>query len=594
MNKIKSKAISSVLSALFVMLLMALPFNLKAQGKVMIGDCNGDVAITSTIGVNNAADGIEAASMLPSSLFEKYEDAELLGVNVGLASRLNVAEITVWVRESLDGANIFEASMTKEDGIKSGWNNVYGQRTPLPAGKNLYVGYTLKLSGASYPVSAVGEGREEGFLMNVGGEWKDMTAEGYGNLSIEIIATASNLVACDLALKQVSMPESVKIGSTVPMILKIQNIGVEAVDIFSVECSIEGYEPILYDVEQTIEPNEYADVNLDFVSPMNEKSSDVELKVSIVSIKNNEDADMSNNTLTTHFSSNRFEFVKRLLMEEFTNEQCTYCPRAAVSLHDLMSEPEFEDKILAICHHVGFSVDWLTLPVSSNYLWFYNGGTGSTYAPAFMYDRYSFDNSSPVNNGTDDYSSIKQKAAERLAEQPMTALEAKAEYDPETSRLNVHVEGERLPGYEGNRLTICIVENNITAHHQMGVTGEFIHQHVARDINEIWGAEIEWDSDSFSHDTSFYYNPSWVRDNVQVLAFISNYDSTNYKNCCIDNAVAAELNLGEAGINDVDAEDTSASAEYFTLSGLRVERPSEGLYIVKRGEKVTKEYLRNN
>lgn len=584
-------ALSKLLSRLCVIIFFFAPFLMRAQGMVVIGDCNGEVAASSSIGVNYGSEGIEVASLFPASMFEKYDDLQALGINVGLANRLNVSKIIVWVRESLDGDNIFEASLSKEDGIKKGWNKVMSDATSLPEGKDLYVGYSLILSGASYPVSAVGESREHGFLRKYGEEWKDMAEQGYGVLSIELIATASNLVAYDLMLKQVSLPETIKIGSTVPMTLKVLNLGVETVRGFRLECSIENYNTIIYDVEQDIISNEYADIELEFIAPMKEKNSEVMMNVCITDIKDGKDADFSNNAMTVGFSVNRFDFIKRLLIEEFSTERCTFCPRAASSLHELLGEPEFEDRICAIVHHVGYNTDWLTIPVSNNYLWFYSGGAGGVYAPAFMYDRFSFDDSSPVSNGTDDYSSIKQKVSERLSVIPMTALEAWADFDSTASRLNIHVEGERRTGFEGNRLTICVVENNIPARNQAGVTDQFIHQHVARDINEIWGYEIDWDSDSFFHDTSIYFNPSWTKENIDVIAFISNYDPTNYKNCTVDNAVASSINWGESGVDEIGFEEDADEPEYFSLSGLRVKNPEGGLYIVKRGNKVTKEFV---
>lgn len=583
----------NVLIRLFVLIVLAAPLMAHAQGKIMIGYCNGEIATSTNIGVNYASDGIEVASLFTTSMLEKYDDLQAMGVNVGLVSRLNVAKITVWVRESLDADNIFEASLTKSQGIKTGWNSVSGELTPLPEGKDLYVGYTLELSGASYPVSTVGDGRVGGFMMKDGDEWKDMYGQGYGVLSIELVATASNLVPYDMALQQVTVPETIKIGATVPLTLKVLNIGVEQVKQFKVECAIDDYDPTVYIVDQEVNSNEYAIIELPFTPPMQEKCSTVSMEVRISEIIGGVDHDMSNNSMSVVFSVSRFDFVKRVLIEEFSTERCTYCPRAAASLHQLLSESEFDGNILAIVHHVGFSTDWLTIPASNNYLWFYNGGAGSTYAPAFMFDRYSFDNSSPVSNGTDEYSSIKQRVSERLSTTPMTALEAIAVFDPATSRLNIHVEGERIECYEGNRLTVCVIENNITAKHQAGVTEEFIHQHVARDINEIWGAEIDWADDEFTYDTSLYVNPTWNKDNVEVLAFISNYDPTDYKNCAVDNVAAALIDWNTSGITDATETIESVSAEYYTLSGLRVNRPSEGLYIVKRGDTVTKEYVRS-
>ncbi len=46
------------------------------------------------------------------------------------------------------------------------------------------------------------------------------------------------------------------------------------------------------------------------------------------------------------------------------------------------------------------------------------------------------------------------------------------------------------------------------------------------------------------------------------------------------------------GIEGVDAEAANAPAEYFDLQGRKVANPEAGLYLVKRGNKVTKELLK--
>ena len=49
------------------------------------------------------------------------------------------------------------------------------------------------------------------------------------------------------------------------------------------------------------------------------------------------------------------------------------------------------------------------------------------------------------------------------------------------------------------------------------------------------------------------------------------------------------------GVEDItveDADDTDVAPVYYTLQGARVERPAAGIYIVVRGSKVTKEYIR--
>lgn len=49
---------------------------------------------------------------------------------------------------------------------------------------------------------------------------------------------------------------------------------------------------------------------------------------------------------------------------------------------------------------------------------------------------------------------------------------------------------------------------------------------------------------------------------------------------------------GTAGVDNVSADVDDAPAEYFTLSGVKTANPGPGLYIVRRGANVTKEYIR--
>lgn len=51
------------------------------------------------------------------------------------------------------------------------------------------------------------------------------------------------------------------------------------------------------------------------------------------------------------------------------------------------------------------------------------------------------------------------------------------------------------------------------------------------------------------------------------------------------------INPNQSGVNEI-AVDLNAPAEYYTLEGIRVNAPEEGLYIVKQGDKVSKVYLR--
>ena len=49
---------------------------------------------------------------------------------------------------------------------------------------------------------------------------------------------------------------------------------------------------------------------------------------------------------------------------------------------------------------------------------------------------------------------------------------------------------------------------------------------------------------------------------------------------------------GTSGISEIEAEETDAPAEYYNLQGIKVANPENGIFIVRRGNKVTKEIIR--
>ncbi len=52
------------------------------------------------------------------------------------------------------------------------------------------------------------------------------------------------------------------------------------------------------------------------------------------------------------------------------------------------------------------------------------------------------------------------------------------------------------------------------------------------------------------------------------------------------------INKGDAGVDGVEIDNSNAPIEYFNLQGVKVSEPANGLYIVRQGNKVTKQVIR--
>lgn len=75
-------------------------------------------------------------------------------------------------------------------------------------------------------------------------------------------------------------------------------------------------------------------------------------------------------------------------------------------------------------------------------------------------------------------------------------------------------------------------------------------------------------------------------------AYILDYKSCNGLGVYLLSEQGYDDEFGGAGVEGVEIDDNNAPAVYYNLNGVQVANPENGLYIVKRGNKVTKEVIR--
>ena len=66
-------------------------------------------------------------------------------------------------------------------------------------------------------------------------------------------------------------------------------------------------------------------------------------------------------------------------------------------------------------------------------------------------------------------------------------------------------------------------------------TGAFTHHNVGRAVNAVWGEEIVWNGNNYRYECTFDVNDAWVKDNLGIIAFVSEYDSSNPVACGVAN-----------------------------------------------------------
>ncbi len=271
-------------------------------------------------------------------------------------------------------------------------------------------------------------------------------------------------------------------------------------------------------------------------------------------------------------------YERKVLVEEFTTEQCSNCPTAAAYMNTMLKtlETEYPGRVFATCHHAGYGTDWLTTEADNAYTALYNNN-GSTYAPAFMVDRHIFSLDTPVFGGT---ASLHPYIVNRLNDMCRAEISVSAVYNADGDMVRVTAKGERSREFTTNpaRVTFFVIENNVEAKSQAGASGTFIHQHVMRATNSVWGVEIPWNDDNtFEISRSISIKQAWDKENLEVIAFISDYDKYDYSLYTIENVDGCKILT--SGVEEVADTDEVVSSEYFSVDGKRVDADTKGLVI---------------
>lgn len=555
-----------------------------------IGYCDGQVSKTvhKEFCSNDKDVWVSGAIWLPASDINVCAGNDLKAIRAGLAQKISLDTMCVWVRETLDGANLAEGGIPKAD-IQKGWNEIELNSPMILDGTNttgLYIGYSYHQSSVNQGLSVLLEPTPNALFVKHGdGEWADRSDEGL--LCVEGLVYGDNLPKLNLRLASIDAPEFFILDKGKMNVSGVvKNLGVQTVTGFDLEIRVEGIDEVYTAHVDSVLAFQDVKPFVFEVAPSIQQMGMGRITATIVKLNEGDDLNMADNTASDVFETVEHDYSRMVLIEEFTTEECVNCPRVAGYIHDLLEKEEYKDVVLAVCHHAGYYTDWLTVPCASSYLWYYNEG-GSTYAPAIMIDRWTRANSkTPVFN-PGSVEQIETLVNARLGRPALVSLKITAEVDDETNKVNVKVNGSRSKeNFTVNppRITVFLVENNIPHHHQSGATGDYIHQHATRKVNSDWGEVIEWNGNDYTYECTLDLRADYVRENLQLIAMIYDYDEVDATKNEVANASTLYFaDFTSTGISDIMADDADKSI--FDLFGRRVENPGKGVYIVS-GKKV--------
>jgi len=567
-----------------------------------VGYSRDDIA--SKAGGLPAQTYIAGAIKIPASVAANYAGNQITGIDVGYGSA-TTKTITLFISEDLSAAPLYTQD-ARIDKV-SHWTQ-FDLTTPynISGDKDVYVGYYLQVNSLrDYPLGADDYAlyTENSCLMcssldleNVWGNFVDSTPT-FGNLCVRARIEGSKLPAV-LAMSQgpVAAPLFVRPGDNFKISAALSNWGNDDITSAELTCKIGEDEPVAktFTFSKVVETGEVREIVFDDCST-NQDAFSLPIVLSLTKV-NGEAVSVPD--VSSVFDCSNNAFVRTMVVEEITGTWCGYCPIGYVGL-EYMRDHYKDGSYIGIAVHSGDEMadadyDAFIGPILPN-------------APMAMVNREErYTAITPdyltlssihkaVSENTPAYEGITVTSS--ITDHNTVMVEATAEfvkdYDDCDFAFSFVLTEDGVGPYRQNNYFNSQSSNGMaTEFESLGGSVSLMYNDVARYISSTTGHK---DSsiksvkrgDKVSYSMELPLDDCTNPDNVNVIALL-----LNRKDGVIVNAATVHAD-GTSGAQSVITDETSdAPAEYYTLSGVRVQRPTKGIYIMRKGSTVRKIVVR--
>lgn len=542
---------------------------------------------------------VEAAVCLPPDLLADYAGASLSAISTRLHSRLNVDELSVWVRHDLDGENICEATVSRNDNpsFAKGINIIAlgnDYMIPTEPEKSLFIGVSCITFGSSKTIchtSPTDLPAGQGFVRYGGGEWTDISDS--FTLCIDAVLTGENLpVDCIRLEKVVFDPYYILDQGGYSVSFSVLNTGVNNVASLDMTLDMEDSKmPFTQSFSCDIAPQESASFSISMPNEISVSTSDGErsVSISISAVNGHTPSVASSAEARGTYLVTPYDMRRRVLLEEFTTESCPNCPRVGEYVHNLVNDSYYKDLIVPMCHHSGYGIDRHTIDSDKDYVWFYD--VNQMYAPAVMIDRLPMVNSVAPFNPVSELS-LAQAVDDAARREAFVSVSLHAEMADDV--VHVKVRGAKtVESLCDNPHLVCVLtEDAVPGPSQSGYYGPdtYIHNHVCRDVSETWGTPVPFEGDDYEYDVDLSLDKVLVRENTNVVAYIFNYNPSNRRDCEVQNAAIIPYSAMESSVMPICHDNSRPKPScWYTLCGAKLDKaPSEPGFYIADGEMGTR------
>lgn len=611
-------AMRNHLHTLLVMFFAALPFTASAEGELQslcLGYCNE--TFKSSFSLPRGRESVVAVRF-DEDFVKRYDGCRVTAIRVCFGDQIG-ATAGVWLGEYDDfiayhpGDDDYSKALAGtpekfayhfpyeawiglpadaegENAIKRQWTEVtLPEPYTIREAEAFYAGFRTwaKDENQRAVIGCSGNITEEHSWVNLNGDWWQMLAfqslTDLGlNLMLQVRVEGENLPTNDITLTSVEGPVFLKTYEDYDYECIVTNNAMNVVNNCTLTCYVDSKETIknkLIEFPVGIGYKESTVIDLKELAFYEPGMHHIE--VFVTDPNGVEDYNPADNYLIKTIEAYNAEdaIERHILVETFSTANCVNCPAA----HEREAEAFAGTDVIEVCHHSGFGTDLLTTDADRAYTWLYNNT--ATYAPAIMFDRTNVNNfydtkmDSPVF-GTPSVENL-HMIYETLKEVPAYVdVNINGAYDPATRALNLTVSGNTIaiPVGSDHRLNVWIIENNVKIRQPQegsALGADYLHQHVFREtLSDTWGRVMNLKQSAYSEAFEYVLPETMDADNVEIVAFLSNYNPYNANDCKVFNAQKVALgNLISESIANVPMAPFT-DGTYYNLAGCRTTHTS--------------------
>lgn len=491
-------------------------------------------------------------------------------------------KLHVFLTTSLDATPIAEGTIDIARAFKQCKWTLDKPYTITGEEENLYIGYTAEIPNTYKLLFSDGSYDIKGYnFAYKDGEWVDTYGLNKGSALISFDVDGE-VNYTDVIMARSSFVGYFKAGNSYSFAARFINEGTTAITSFDARIKIDGKETTQHFNNLNIAPKAVHNLKLNDISTDSEGEKTVEVEIFNVNGGNN-DIDASDNTTINNifFYPNNME--RSILVEGFTGQDCPNCPDGHLKIKSVIENST--ENIVEVSHHAGFYPDMYTMMDDMAYL-FYYPNPSSTFAPAVMVNRRANSDISSAPVIEVDSKNLKTLITNAAESKPYVSLNLDTKFDEAKRELKVKLQikpHEQITA-DSVLFNVFLTQDNIQGSQSNG-GDEYIHHHVFRGTvtGNSWGILLKdltpgkvstWEKtitipdsihSSYWTDNLITYkdkvvngetvkeawyegkykveqtNIKTVIDDMSVVAYVSEYDTSNNAKNVVYNCTEAKL-----------------------------------------------------